>query len=177
MKATGIVRRVDDLGRIVIPKEIRRTLRIKDGDPLEIFVQDGGVFYKKYQPFGDLIGFAQSYSDSLYKTTGHICFITDKDNVIAVAGLSKGKYIQKTITSDLGHILEDKILYSSSTEIVNIIDEQSDEFTTGIIQPIISEGEVIGSVILVNKNKVDMGEVEKKLVQNATTFLGKQLED
>jgi AbrB family transcriptional regulator (stage V sporulation protein T) len=90
LKATGIVRRIDDLGRVVIPKEIRRTLRIREGDPLEIFVdRDGEVILKKYSPIGELGDFAQEYSDSLYETTGHVAIITDRDAVVAVSGAPK----------------------------------------------------------------------------------------
>ena len=87
MKATGIVRRIDDLGRVVVPKEIRRTLRIREGDPLEIFTdREGQVILKKYSPIGELSEFATGYAETLSKTTGHIACITDKDTVIAVSG-------------------------------------------------------------------------------------------
>src|SRR5690606_11016659 len=87
MKATGIVRRIDDLGRVVIPKEIRRTLRIREGDPLEIFVdRDGEVILKKYSPIGELGDFAKEYAESLHESTGHITMICDRDTIIAVAG-------------------------------------------------------------------------------------------
>ena len=94
MKATGIVRRIDDLGRVVIPKEIRRTLRIREGDPLEIFVDhDGEVILKKYSPIGELGDFAQEYADSLFEATGHIAIITDRDQIIAIAGASKKRFL------------------------------------------------------------------------------------
>ena len=95
MKATGVVRRIDDLGRVVIPKEIRKTLRIKEGDPLEIFTEkDGGIILRKYSPIGELTEFATGYAETLSKTTGHIAFITDKDTVIAVSGGSKKEYLE-----------------------------------------------------------------------------------
>src|SRR3954470_6978708 len=98
MKATGIVRRIDDLGRVVIPKEIRRTLRIREGDPLEIFVdRDGEVILKKYSPIGELGDFAKEYAESLSETLGHITLITDRDVVIAVAGVSKKEFLEKPI--------------------------------------------------------------------------------
>ena len=90
MKATGIVRRIDDLGRVVIPKEIRRTLRIREGDPLEIFVdREGEVILKKYSPIGELGDFAKEYADSLNEAIGHIALISDRDNIIAVSGTEK----------------------------------------------------------------------------------------
>lgn len=93
MKATGIVRRIDDLGRVVIPKEIRRTLRIREGDPLEIFVdRDGEVILKKYSPIGELGDFAKEYAESLFESTGHITMITDRDTIITVAGGSKKSF-------------------------------------------------------------------------------------
>ena len=102
MKATGIVRRIDDLGRVVIPKEIRRTLRIREGDPLEIFTdREGGVILKKYSPIGELSEFATGYAETLAKTTGHIACITDKDTVIAVSGTSKKGKGNKTSGSSV----------------------------------------------------------------------------
>ena len=90
MKATGIVRRIDDLGRIVIPKEIRRTLRIREGDPLEIYTdKEGEVILKKYSPIGEMSEFASQFADSLNQTSGHISCISDRDSIIAVSGASK----------------------------------------------------------------------------------------
>ena len=90
MRATGIVRRIDDLGRIVVPKEIRRTLRIREGDPLEIYTDhDGEVVLKKYSPIGEIAAIAKDYTDSLYRTLGHIVLISDRDAIVAVSGASK----------------------------------------------------------------------------------------
>jgi AbrB family transcriptional regulator (stage V sporulation protein T) len=178
MKATGIVRRIDDLGRVIIPKEIRRAMRIREGDPLETFFENGGVLFKKYQPFGELLDFAQDYTDSLNKTSGHICIITDRDNIIAMSGLSKRDYLQKNINNKLERILDDRILYSSNTEAFNILDEQPDTFNRIVIAPIVVEGDVIGSVILATKNiNINFGVTESKLVQSAAEFLGKQMEN
>ena len=102
MKATGVVRRIDDLGRVVIPKEIRRTLRIKEGDPLEIFTdKEGEIILKKYSPIGELSEFASEYAETLTKTTGHIACITDKDTVIAVSGASKKEWLEENIIREL----------------------------------------------------------------------------
>lgn len=90
MKATGIVRRIDDLGRVVIPKEIRRTLKIREGDPLEIYTDnEGEVILKKYSPIGEMGAFAKEYADTLHQVSGHIVIITDRDKVIALSGASK----------------------------------------------------------------------------------------
>ena len=114
MKATGVVRRIDDLGRVVIPKEIRKTLRIKEGDPLEIFTdKEGEVILKKYSPIGELSEFAAEYTETLAKTTGHIACITDRDTVIAVSGGSKKEFLEQGVSSELEKIMEDKEKYTS----------------------------------------------------------------
>lgn len=87
MKATGIVRRIDDLGRVVIPKEIRKTLRIKEGTPLEIFTdREGEIILKKYSPIGELNVFAKEYAEALAQSSGMVACITDHDQVVAAAG-------------------------------------------------------------------------------------------
>src|SRR5574344_2256589 len=158
MKATGVVRRIDDLGRVVIPKEIRRTLRIKEGDPLEIFTdKEGEVILKKYSPIGELSEFATEYADTLAKTTGHIACITDKDTVIAVAGGAKKDYFEKSISSEIEKVLENKEVYTSkeNNEISLPIvenDNRDRKFNSQIVYPITSQGDVIGSVILLSKD-------------------------
>ena len=177
MKATGIVRRIDDLGRVVIPKEIRRTLRIREGDPLEIFVdREGEVILKKYFPIGELGDFAQEYADSLYESTGHIALISDRDAVVAVAGAAKKQWIDKSVTE----IIE-KAMESRRTLVVGK-DELSDEdsswdFETQVIAPIIAEGDPIGAVLICTKDpNTKMGELEIKLAETAAGFLTKQME-
>ena len=101
MKATGIVRRIDDLGRVVIPKEIRRTMRIREGDPLEIYTnREGEVIFKKYSPIGEINSFASQYAETLYRTCNLEILICDRDAVIALAGVSKKDYIHKSITDE-----------------------------------------------------------------------------
>ena len=115
MKATGVVRRIDDLGRVVIPKEIRKVHRIKEGDPLEIFTdKEGEIILKKYSPIGELTEFASTYAETIAKTTGHIAFITDKDTVIAVSGGSKKEYLEKSVSDELEQIMEDSEIYTSN---------------------------------------------------------------
>ena len=107
MKATGVVRRIDDLGRVVIPKEIRKVHRIKEGDPLEIFTdKEGEIILKKYSPIGELTEFASSYADTIAKTTGHITCITDKDTVIAVSGGAKKDYLEKNLSKQLEELYD-----------------------------------------------------------------------
>lgn len=181
LKATGIVRRIDDLGRVVIPKEIRRTLRIREGDPLEIFTdKDGEIILKKYSPIGELGAFAKQYAESLAQTTGHIICISDKDQVIAVSGGGKKELFQKHISKELEHVISERetvMATKDDKKFVNITDDDFDEYTSEVITPIISEGDAIGAVILLNKDpKVKMGETEQKLAFSAAGFLGKQME-
>lgn len=181
MKATGIVRRIDDLGRVVIPKEIRRTMRIREGDPLEIFTdREGEVILKKYSPIGELGEFASQYADTLAKTSGHIICITDKDSVIAISGAPKKEFIEKRVSGDIEKIMEEKtsiLLNKNDKKDLEIIDGADKRYSTGVVSPIISEGDVIGSVVFVGKNsEQNMGEVETKLAQSAAGFLGKQME-
>lgn len=183
MKATGVVRRIDDLGRIVIPKEIRKTLRIKEGDPLEIFTdREGEVILKKYSPIGELSEFATGYAETLSKTTGHIACITDKDAVIAVSGGSKKEFLEQNLSEELEQLMEDKEVYTSkeNNEValpVTKNDNKERKYNSQVIYPIVSNGDVIGSVILLSKEKeTKMGEAELKVVQSAATFLGTQME-
>ena len=114
MKATGIVRRIDDLGRVVIPKEIRRTLRIREADPLEIFTdREGEIILKKYSPIGEMSTFAKQYAESLAQVSGHIALITDRDQFIAVSGGMKS-LLGKSISADLEEVLEKRqmVLFS-----------------------------------------------------------------
>lgn len=183
MKATGIVRRIDDLGRVVIPKEIRRTLRIREGDPLEIFTdKDGEVILKKYSPIGELGDFASQYADTIHKTSGHITCIADRDTIIAVSGASKKEFLEKSLSTDLERVIEEKttfVVKSPDEKSISIIaDEAPDrKYTSQVISPIISEGDPIGAVILLSTDPgARMGEVEAKLAQSAAGFLGKQME-
>ncbi len=183
MKATGVVRRIDDLGRVVIPKEIRKVHRIKEGDPLEIFTdKEGEIILKKYSPIGELTEFASTYADTISKTTGHIACITDKDTVIAVAGGLKKEFLEKSLSKELEEVLENKEIFKSkeNNEIsIPITQNEGREriYNSQVIYPIITDGDVVGSVILLAKepNK-KMGDVEDKVAQSAAGFLGTHLE-
>lgn len=183
MKATGVVRRIDDLGRVVIPKEIRKVHRIKEGDPLEIFTdKEGEIILKKYSPIGELTEFASSYAETISKTTGHITCITDKDTVIAVSGGSKKDFLEKNLSKQLEEVIENKEVFKSkdNDEIAIPITENEGReriYNSQVIYPIISDGDVIGSVILLSKEpNQKMGEVEYKVAQSAAGFLGNHLE-
>ena len=182
MEASGIVRRVDDLGRIVIPKEIRKTLRIKEGDPLEIFTdREGQVILKKYSPIGELSEFATEYAETLAKTTGHIACITDKDTVIAVSGGSKKEFLEQGISKDLERIIDDKEIYLSKENNDRAIPVTKNNVTdrlrnAQIVYPIISDGDAIGSVILISKDENSkMSEIEKKVAQSLLQFFYPQI--
>ena len=183
MKATGVVRRIDDLGRIVIPKEIRKTLHIKEGDPIEIFTgKEGEVILKKYSPIGELSEFASGYAETLSKTTGHIACITDKDTVIAVSGGSKKEFLEQDLSKELEQLMDDKEVYLSkdNNEVsipVTKNDNKDRKFNSQVVYPIIAQGDVIGSVILLSKDaKTKMGETEAKVVESAAGFLGNQMD-
>ncbi|WP_027086684.1 stage V sporulation protein T [Cohnella panacarvi] len=179
MKATGIVRRIDDLGRVVIPKEIRRTLRIREGDPLEIFVdRDGEVILKKYSPIGELGDFAKEYAESLSESTGHIALISDRDTVIAVAGAAKKEYLDKPIGAMLESCMENrKITLESNAGIHELMRDNNETIGSFVAAPIVAGGDPIGTVVLLSKDEsVNVGEMESKMVETAAGFLAKQME-
>lgn len=180
MKATGIVRRIDDLGRIVIPKEIRRTLRIRESDPLEIFTdREGEIILKKYSPIGEMSTFAKQYSESLSQVSGHTALITDRDQFIAISGGYKnllGKSLSKELEEKINN-REVVIAAKGDKGFIPVSDDITDEFLHEAISPIICEGDVIGAVLLIdNDEKGKMGEVEQKLILSAAGFLGRQME-
>ncbi len=184
MKATGIVRRIDDLGRVVIPKEIRRTLRIREGDPLEIFTdREGEVILKKYSPIGELGDFAHEYVESLNQTLDHIACVTDKDYIVAIAGAAKKEYLDKSISSDLEAIMEQRRpVVANRGEDGRIHSVRASEdgqapYTAQVVAPIIADGDPIGAVVLLSKEpNVHMGDVELKVSETAAGFLAKQME-
>ncbi len=180
MKATGIVRRIDDLGRVVIPKEIRRTMRIREGDPLEIYTdREGEVIFKKYSPIGELAQFAAQYAETLHKTCGISVVICDRDAVIACAGVPKREYTDRKISAEAEKIIEGRQLYTAEEEPVYITDGGT--LAISCLMPIITEGDITGCVASVvspdsdSKNAV-APELEAKLIQTAAGFLGRQLE-
>lgn len=175
MKATGIVRRIDDLGRVVIPKEIRKNLRIREGDPLEIFTdREGEVILKKYSPIADLGEFAQEYADSLNDATGHIALISDQDEIVAVSGAQRKTYMNKRITEHVEDVMRHRKPYLSN--LPNTKPPLEDiEFSSQVIAPIIVDGDIAGSVILMSVSGVSMTETESKLSETAAGFLAKQL--
>lgn len=179
MKATGIVRRIDDLGRVVIPKEIRRTLRIREGDPLEIFVdREGEVILKKYSPIGELGDFAQEFSEALFENMQHTTLICDRDHVIAVAGGSKKEYLEKNIGEIVESCMDQRRTHlETAPGTAEIFKGMPEEYQSYLIVPINAGGDPIGAVIVISKKEGEkLGELEEKLASTAATFLAKQME-
>lgn len=183
MKATGIVRRIDDLGRVVIPKEIRRTMRIREGDPLEIYTdREGEVIFKKYSPIGELAGFAGEYAETLHKVCGISVLIFDRDAVIASAGVPKREYLDKKMSEELEEIAERRQLYvrkSKEERALAVMDGGTHYLSCAM--PIITEGDMIGCVCTVTSDDDQeksgiSAESEAKLIQTAAGFLSKQME-
>lgn len=152
-------------------------MRIREGDPLEIFTEkDGEVIFKKYSPIGELGDFATNYADTLAKTTGHGACITDRDNVIAVSGIPKKELMEKRVSSELDSLMNEKLTVTYESGKVVSIADGNDKYNAGVVVPIISEGDTIGSVVFVIKDGEKVSEVEDKLAETAADFLGKHME-
>ncbi len=179
MKATGIVRRIDDLGRVVIPKEIRRTMRIREGDPLEIYTsRDGEVIFKKYSLLGGVEDFAGQLCETMSRSTNSICAVTDRDTVIAVAGGGKRELMGKRITPELEQIMEHRQIYQYSGEGQPIpVSDSNDKLLTYVAAPILSEGDLLGLVLFIGSNPaVTPDDAQYKLAQTIAAFLGRHME-
>jgi AbrB family transcriptional regulator (stage V sporulation protein T) len=177
MKATGIVRRIDDLGRIVIPKEIRRTMHIREGDPLEIYTdRDGGVVFKKYSQLGDISDFAGQLCEVLSRTAGHISVITDRDSCIAVGGAPRRELADKRVSPRLEALMERRQSFLAEGEVVPLCEEQ-DKYRVAAAVPVLSQGDVLGCVLFATEGDLRLGEVELKLAQTVAGFLGKHMEN
>ena len=179
MKATGIVRRIDDLGRVVIPKEIRRTLRIRESDPLEICTdRDGEIILKKYSPIGELGTMAKLYAESLSQTMGCTVCITDTDQIVAASGNGKKDLQDQQVGREFTKLLQERTQHlekSGQPGYIRVTPEMG-EYQDQVISPVICEGDVIGSVVLLNRDeKRVMGEIEQKVAQSAADFLGRQM--
>lgn len=180
MKATGIVRRIDDLGRVVIPKEIRRTQRIREGDPLEIFTTgEGEVIFKKYSPMGEWRGFAGQYAEVLQKAFGHTVLISDRDSIVAAAGSAKREYLERRVALPLEKIMSHRkpFYYSGKTNECVFACEDTIRHIL-IACPIVASGDVVGSVVLLSDDKQEKPEPQMQTaLQIAAAFLAKQMEE
>ena len=178
MKATGIVRRIDDLGRVVIPKEIRRVLRIREGDPLEIYTDhDGEVIFKKYSPVGELHSFAESVAETLNKSCSLSVVVSDRDAIIACAGLPKREYVESKLSADADSLIESRSTYTRKEgEKPMFINSQTSKHIS-VLVPILLDGDIIGAVATLTEANTAPTETEIKLLQTSAGFLSKQLED
>lgn len=178
MKATGIVRRIDDLGRVVIPKEIRRTLRIREGDPLEIFVaREGEVILKKYSPINELGHFATEYAESLFDSLNVPVFICDRDEVIAMSGDSKKDYLHKGIGNYIEDAIEERAnVLDEDSKTIEIVRGREEEIDGHVVTAIIANGDPIGAVFIMSKDGQRITEVEHRVAETAANFLAKQME-
>ncbi len=177
MKATGIVRRIDDLGRVVIPKEIRRTMRIREGDPLEIFTdREGGVIFKKYSQLGDVSEFAAQLCDTISRVAGLPAVITDRDTCIAAGGMPRREVVEKRVSHQVEQIMEERQPFRGSGQPVLLCDS-TDKYSVLLAVPILSEGDVLGCVLFVGEgDSGSAGEAELKLAQATAGFLGRHME-
>ena len=179
MKATGIVRRIDDLGRVVIPKEIRRTMRIREGDPLEIYTDnDGQVIFKKYSPIGELSAFAGQYAEVLSKTAGYPVIVCDRDHVISVAGVPKKELIERRVSPALEEMMEQRRSFAVTADGKKMQPVERIHRYALAPAPIVAAGEVCGSLMfLAGDSPAPATETEIKLIQAGASFLGRQMEE
>ena len=176
MKTTGVVRRIDDLGRVVIPKEIRKTLRIKDGESLEIFLESDNIVLKKYSPFTNLENFYKSYVDSIYTAIKDNIMIVDRDKIVAVAGDLKKQYLDKNISSSIDKMIQSRVtVVEKEFKELSLISDRT-EFCSYVISPIIVGGDAIGAVIILLRDR-KIEEFEEKTATIAAKFLGKYIEE
>lgn len=178
MRATGIVRRIDDLGRIVIPKEIRRTMHIRVGDPLEIYTDKGGqVIFKKYSPIGELSHFSSQYAEVLYRTCGYPILIADRESIISSYGISKKEAVNCPLTADFSNVLEERKPFIATAE-QKLYAAENLHREVALAVPILAASDMAGAVILLklNNNSVP-GNSELKLAAAAAALLAKQIEE
>lgn len=179
MKATGIVRRIDDLGRVVIPKEIRRAMRVKEGDPLEIFTFDGGVTYKKYSPVGQLSPHVDDYAEALYHACGIPALICDRGRFVAVAGTYKNGLLNNRVSWQMEQIMEKREHFScesKESDPVQLVN--SSEAHASVVIPIIASGEVVGAVCAMYSNvNYPVSATTLAAVKMIADIIGRQVEE
>lgn len=183
MKATGIVRRIDELGRVVIPKEIRRTLRIREGEPLEIYTENGGeVVLKKFSPIGEISAVAQDFSDSLYRTLGMAALVCDRDQVVACTGIAKKEVAEKPLSAELERLMNERrpaaMNAADGDRMIPVCAEDNPgRYTAQMVVPVVADGEVIGGIVLLScDNGVRITDVERKVAETTSHIIGRQME-
>ena len=181
MKATGIVRRIDDLGRIVIPKEIRRTMRIREGDPMEIFTsREGEILLKKYSPVGELGEFALAVAESISQTLGELVCVTDRDYVIAAVGNGKKEYEGRSLDEEMQNAIDqrtNKVFSGDKSACLKITPEDERGYERQAVATILSNGDSIGAIVVLSKEgSQTQEETLLQIVKAAAGFLGKHME-
>lgn len=183
MRATGIVRRIDELGRVVIPKEIRRTLRIREGDPLEIFTDhDGEVVLKKYSPIGEIAAIARDYTDSLYRTLGHVALISDRDAIVSSSGAGKREYVEKGLSPEADQAISGRqqmiLNLSAGARLLPITaDDRAENYSAQVITPILADGEIVGGLFLLSRDSgQQMTTIDQKVAETTANIIGRQME-
>ncbi len=180
MKATGIVRRIDDLGRVVIPKEIRRTMRIREGDPLEIYTSnDGEVVFKKYSPIGEISAYSSMYAEVLTKTGGLPVIVCDKDHVVSVAGIPKKELLERRIAPVMEDLMQNRknIAYTDTAQERIRPVEGVDRYAVAS-SLIVVAGDVVGCMVFLSGDADSKAnEIQIKLISVASNLLAKQLEE
>ena len=177
MKATGIVRRIDELGRVVIPKEIRRTMKIREGDPLEIFTDHGGeLILKKYSPAKEITDFAEKLAVSVSESAGLPVIVTDRDTVIAVSGTAQKEYLNTAVSDKLEKIMEARIpVLLKDKSVVPVNDRDTGGYYAQAAAPILAGGDICGCVIVLSKDKTEFGDAELMLAKAAAAITGTQI--
>ncbi len=178
MKATGIVRRIDDLGRVVIPKEIRRTMRIREGDPLEIFTgKEGEVVFKKYSPMESLADHAAEYAAAVYTVSGFACAVCDRDRVVAYAGAGKREALEREISARCEELLTARRSITAESEAAGFpLLRDQEQLRVQVAYPIIAGGDIAGMICLIQQPDKKPSPTEERMIQVGAQFLGKQLE-
>ncbi len=181
MKATGIVRRIDDLGRIVIPKEIRRTMRIREGDPMEIFTsREGEILLKKYSPVGELSEFAVSLAESLAQVLGELVCITDRDYIISAAGTGKKEFDGKALDAQMQSAIDKRsnlVAAGEKNNMVKVTVSDEKNYERQVVATILSNGDSIGAIVILSKDTArNKDELILQIAKTAATFLGRHLE-
>lgn len=180
MKATGIVRRIDELGRIVIPKEIRRTFKIKEGTPLEIFCGDNDeLVLKKYSMLSEISDFAEEICSALFATLSLPVIICDKDKIVAISGMSKSMMLGKNISTRLEKQMDNRkdIVFNKldGDNLLSLIEEDVNDYFAQVVVPILSNGDVYGAIVCFTKEQSRLGSVEKSVLKGMANFLAEQL--